>query len=723
VLRSMLITKLKLAGAAALGVAVLAFVVSGLSAMVAAAPEGLPTPSILNDDDRLSPAQTPAPARPGEPANTTETTAEVLTFHGRVLGPDRRPATGAAIYTTLPSELDPVEPVLRTMTGPDGRFRFAMLKADFEAAVLGLWRSVTILASAEGFGPDWVDMRKPAEEELLLRLVDDSAPITGRILDLQGKPVVGATIKRGRIKAEGTGGIVPYLELLRNDPKLAGNHRFAKDFWNNPLPGHPVCVTTDAEGRFKLTGIGRDRIVEIEISAPTIQSATITAMTRSSARVSSPPGTSTVVAKTVYGASFDHLVPPGRALTGVVRDKRTKQPLAGVTVCGEGTNARVSTDVQGRFTLSGFPKGNSYGLMALAGEKAPYFVTCLSVPDTAGLAPIKADVECVPGIPMRLKLIDKETGKLVTGADVAYWPIYPNAHSREVPGYSPVRGIGAYNSGVWQSDGTYLLGVLPGPGGVFVRTAENLYRPACVDPGAFFKPEVQQGLRGDTNIIFTAHGEGVAATPQSQFSAIVLTNPAEGSAPLSTEAVLVRDQKREVHVVGPNGELVTGVTVEGDGGETTKTPGLLTVSKLNPNRPKRFTFRQQAKKLVGCLIARGDETGPYTVKMQSWGTITGRLVDAEGKPTPGLQLTTSDWQAAVIDPARGVLPSDPKIGADGRFLFEGLVPGQEYSASAVGEKGAKRDLGVVIERAVLKPGEARDLGDIQLRLDKPETTP
>jgi hypothetical protein len=176
-------------------------------------------------------------------------------------------------------------------------------------------------------------------------------------------------------------------------------------------------------------------------------------------------------------------------------------------------------------------------------------------------------------------------------------------------------------------------------------------------------------------------------------------------------------------VVGPNGELVTGVTVEGDGGETTKTPGLLTVSKLNPNRPKRFTFRQQAKKLVGCLIARGDETGPYTVKMQSWGTITGRLVDAEGKPTPGLQLTTSDWQAAVIDPARGVLPSDPKIGADGRFLFEGLVPGQEYSASAVGEKGAKRDLGVVIERAVLKPGEARDLGDIQLRLDKPETTP
>ena len=117
---------------------------------------------------------------------------------------------------------------------------------------------------------------------------------------------------------------------------------------------------------------------------------------------------------------------------------------------------------------------------------------------------------------------------------------------------------------------------------------------------------------------------------------------------------------------------------------------MLTVSKLNPKRPKRFTFRHQAKKLVGCLIARGDETEPYTVKLQSWGTITGRLVDAEGKPRPGAELMTSDWQAAVIDPARGVIPDGQKTDADGRFRYEGLVPGQEYSANAVGEKAAKR---------------------------------
>ena len=380
--------------------------------------------------------------------------------------------------------------------------------------------------------------------------------------------------------------------------------------------------------------------------------------------------------------------------------------------------------------LSGFPKGNSYAADGGSpGKKAPYFVPRASACRTPPVCHrLKLDVECVPGIPMRLKLIDQQTGKLVNGADVAYWPIYPNAHTGEVPGYSPVRGIGAYNSGVWQSDGTYLLGVLPGPGGVFVRTAENLYRPACVDPGAFFEAEAQQrqpGLRGDTNIIFTAHGEGVAATPQSQFTAIVLTNPAEGSAPLSAEAALVRDQKREVHVVGPDGELLSGVTVEGDGGETTKTPGLLTVSKLNPLRPTRFTFRHQAKKLVGCLIARGDETEPYTVKMQSWGTITGRLVDAEGKPTPRVDLTASDWQTAMIDPARGrdSLPAKQTDMADGRFRYEGLVPDAEYSANAVGGEAAKGGYGIVIDRVVLKPGETRELGDVQARPSEPDATP
>jgi hypothetical protein len=324
---------------------------------------------------------------------------------------------------------------------------------------------------------------------------------------------------------------------------------------------------------------------------------------------------------------------------------------------------------------------------------------------------------------MRLKLIDKETGKTPKDVEVSYWPLYPNAHVREVPGYAPVRGSGAYNEAKRQEDGTYLLGVLPGPGAVTVtiRTPEGQYRPACVDARAFFDPQGTKKddlgmIYGDRTNLFFAAGAGVGAMPQSQFSAIVLVNPPDDSGPIDAEAVLERDRRREVRVLGPDGESLAGVTAEGEGAAATKTPGVMTVSGLNPTRPKRFTFRHDGRKLVGFLLARGDEAEPYTVRLQPWGTVAGRLVDAQGRPRPKAELMTSDWGAAMNDPSRGILQGI-RTDSDGRFRIEGLVPGQSYTASAVGEEAQNRGFGVVIDRVVLKPGEARDLGDVRARPD------
>jgi RNA polymerase sigma factor (sigma-70 family) len=717
-LRTMMIARLKIAAAAAIIIGSLTCLATGLAAMVPATPDapraGGPAVAIVGDK----------PANGNSAGQAKAPEGETLTYQGRVLGPDGKPAAGAALSIVAAGSLhEPADPVFKTKADANGAFHFTLPKAEMDKAVaLTPWATVTILATAGGLGLDWVELRKPPDEDLTFKLVDDSVPISGRILDLQGRPIAGAKITRGRIKAEGAAGIDPYLKLLHDDPMQASNHRFAKDYWSR-LPGQPASVTTDADGRFRLTGIGRDRIVEIEVEGPTIQSATISTMTRKAATISTPPGT--FAAKTIYGATFDHLIPPGRALTGIVRDKRTGQPLAGIEIGGEETNSRATTDANGRYTLPGFPKGKSYGLMVLAGQKPPYFVTCASVPDTAGLAPIQADVACVPGIPMKFKLIDKQTGKPVVGADVFYWPVYPNSHVREVPGFAP-KGIGPYNSGIAQDDGTYLLGVLPGPGAVFVRTAEGKYPPACVDPEAFFdsgKDKKSSGRSrrtyGDRNSIVIATGEGSTSSPQEQFSAIVLINPPDGSGPLTAEAVLERDPKREVRVLGPDGAPLTGVTTESDGAEATKTPGVMTVSKLNPLRPRRFTFRHDTRKLVGSLVARGDEAEPYTVKLQPWGSIAGRLVDAQSQPRPKVHLRTTDWEAATIDPARGLLPGGLKTDEQGRFRVEGLVPGQKYSGNAVGEEAAKGGFGVVIDRVVLEPGETRDLGDVRSRENTP----
>src|SRR5262249_29707754 len=152
---------------------------------------------------------------------------------------------------------------------------------------------------------------------LTLRLVQD-VPIRGRILDPDGRPVAGA-----RLTVEYLGGprgddLGDYLKERRKGFGL----RYAK-VWNGPLPGSPAVLTTGADGRFTLTGAGRERIVFFRIEGPGIASSSLDVMTRVAETVTGPDG------QKVYGSSFEYVGLASRPIRGVVRDKETGQPLAG----------------------------------------------------------------------------------------------------------------------------------------------------------------------------------------------------------------------------------------------------------------------------------------------------------------------------------------------------------------------------------------------------------
>ncbi len=281
--QAMMIARLKAIGAAVLAIATLAGLAGVLTASMAGNEGTRPSGS------RPIVKEVPAPllAEGPEKAGVDET----IVFRGRVLGPDGKPAAGAAISTVAPRPgEDDAEPIARAKAAQDGTFHFVITREAFdEATGKTPWSTLTVLASAEGLGLDWVEVHDPPRDELTLRLVDDSVPIAGRILDLQGRPVVGAKVTRGRIVAEGPEGIDAYLRLMRDDPMAASNHRFARSYHGAyGLPGRPSSVVTDAQGRFRLAGIGRDRIVNLNVEGPTIQSATVAAMTRNAPAVSMP---------------------------------------------------------------------------------------------------------------------------------------------------------------------------------------------------------------------------------------------------------------------------------------------------------------------------------------------------------------------------------------------------------------------------------------------------
>ena len=112
----------------------------------------------------------------------------------------------------------------------------------------------------------------------------------------------------------------------------------------------------------------------------------------------------------------------------------------------------------------------------------------------------------------------------------------------------------------------------------------------------------------------------------------------------------------------------------------------MTVSRLNPMRPRRFLFRHDGRKLVGFLWRGATRAEPYTVRLQPWGTIAGRLVDAQGQPRPEVQLYDIRLAGALGRSGPRAPADRAKTDNEGRFRVEGLVPGQEYTGIATAEK-------------------------------------
>ena len=323
---------------------------------------------------------------------------------------------------------------------------------------------------------------------------------------------------------------------------------------------------------------------------------------------------------------------------------------------------------------------------------------------------------------MRLRLIDEETGQAPKGVDVSYCPLIPTRMSAKSPA---MRGWGVTGritreSGRTMGPTSWASCPVPGP---WPSARPGMYRPACVDPKAFFDPEgvkkADQGMvYGDRSTLFIAVGEGFGGTPQSQFSAIVLVNPAKDAAPSPPRPCSSATAGARSACSAPTASPWPGwpARVRALRPRSTRPDDRV---GAQPDAAEAIYFRHAGRKLVGFLLARGDEAEPYTVRLVPWGTIAGRLVDAEGRPRPKAHLATVDWGAAMNDPARGIL-ADVRTDDQGRFRVEGLVPGQSYTADAVGEEALNHSFGFVIERVVLKPGETRDLGDVRARVPKPE---
>ena len=116
------------------------------------------------------------------------------------------------------------------------------------------------------------------------------------------------------------------------------------------------------------------------------------------------------------------------------------------------------------------------------------------------------------------------------------------------------------------------------------------------------------------------------------------------------------------------------------------------------------------------------------MRLEPWGVLTGRIVDAEGKPMAGLCIARW-WQKEVHDLDEGYVPTylfqmapdgryrrmNPYFPTDqdGRFRIEGLAPGIKYCPWVWDQDGEL--LGELIANVTVRSGETKDLGNLRLK--------
>ena len=430
-----------------------------------------------------------------------------------------------------------------------------------------------IVAWARGFGPGWPrTLASEVTEAEPIRLVPDDVPIIGRIVDLEGRPVAGVTVRVDTLwGAESPEAIDRWQQTVAQSPTAGERPRSHYFPIQSQLPGiEPAVsttVTTDANGRFRMIGLGRDRLAVLDLRV---------CRSRSSGSRWSRGGWSEPWAvqldepgledSSYYGASPTIVVEPGRPIEGIVRDADTKTPIAGAIVTAmqlagsrlsiEGLLSTVS-DAQGHYRLVGLPKGDGHKLSVYPPLDQPYFITeRLNVAAGPGLGPVRFDIALHKGIWIAGRVTDAETGRPVQAA-IHYYPYLANKHAEGFPNFRANSISFYWTASRYRADaeGRFRVVALPGRGIVAVKSFDRAHRLGIGSDRLSERPS-RQAMRRDGLPTYNQ------INPQ-EFEALAEVDPAEGVAEAKQDFLLQPSASLTVQLLDPEGKPLTHATAHG----------------------------------------------------------------------------------------------------------------------------------------------------------------
>ncbi|WP_435009733.1 sigma-70 family RNA polymerase sigma factor [Tundrisphaera lichenicola] len=664
----------------------------GLAAVGSAAAVGFTLAGPPTSPKPAVPAVVSAPAQPDSDDAKSDAPGFKLSATGRVVDPEGRPIPGARVILKERAqdrlnELTPErqqaadtagvikDTLAETRSDAEGRFQFREVPAPAFSKQEGAGKTYfpwDVVALAPGRGLAWEPLTLQAQRSPITLKLGEEGIIRGRVVEPGGRPVVGARILVNGIDPLGK----PDVNGVSVDNRLNLN-------WS----AFPIGATTDADGRFAINGIPRDRVASLVVSIPFHERVFAYAAT------TDDPQADAIGKTYASGKMIEHRRPvhtgdftitarrTDHILIGRVVFEADGKPAAKANVL-RGMN-RLKTDEDGRFRIEGLPAGKMELHVNADGSDAAPFDGVITVPE--GPAEFEHEIVLPRGLILKGRVADGKTGAGVEKVLVYYVPKY---EADQIPTLFLL-------SETTDADGRFRMVVPPGRGTLDLRTI----------PQEFAQPERRStGQPADPKFSAEIDGKGGQEIEVAEFK-------------------LDRGGVVTLRVIDPQGRPVPDAQVDirdanrgfNQKPGRTDSDGRFQVIGLESGKETVVDILAEPLKLGATIEVTdaGPISGSPEVRLQPLVKISGRVLDEEGKPLGGSQVQlyrdvsypgqsgrSFGTRVAILD----------EIGGDGSYTFETAIPGATYNTHVE----AKGHATATSNHVSIKPGESVVLDEFRL---------
>ena len=409
----------------------------------------------------------------------------------------------------------------------------------------------------------------------------------------------------------------------------------------------------------------------------------------------------------IYRQGFQYVALPTQPFHGVVTDKETGAPLADMVVLPEGKRwmGKAVTDKEGRYRMLGLPSG-FHTIRVEASRDQPYHHRVDGGGQKTGIEPVRLDFALTKAPWVTGRITDVRTKEPIEGAKLEYNPNRDNKSAWDYLGLD----FDVNSRAETDADGRFRIRALPGSGWLFVDHERSYLRASSRD------------LQGDIENRVTPDKIDISGKEYlSEWTNAIVAVTAEKDKGKDYSITLDAGSTVPVTVSDPAGKPVSGVIARGLAypwffWSKSFPAGQFKATTIDLARPRAVVFYQPERELGLLFKPAAGDAGPWAIRLQPTATVTGRVL-LDGKPIANVQISSSFSQPGQMgwsEPPKR--ESAIKTDSAGRFRIPNVIADLDYVIGYSITQGTTYRSGSHSLR--LKPGEKKDLGDVEVPAEK-----